>query len=59
MAKLEEIKANQGYPNRFRIRQWIRALEKRFKKESKELIKDTIDEQEKKLWTILKWSTNT
>ena len=49
MAKLEEIKANQCYPNRFRIRQWIRALEKRFKKESKELIKDTIDEQEKKL----------
>ena len=47
MAKLEEIKANQGYPNRFRIRQWIRALEKRFKKESKELIKDMVDEQEK------------
>ena len=59
MSKLEEIKANQGYPNRFRIRQWIRALEKRFKKESKELFKDMVDEQEKKLWTILKWSTNT
>lgn len=49
MAKLEEIKANQGYPNRFRIRQWIRALEKRFKKESKDLFKDMVDEQEKKL----------
>ncbi len=38
MSKLEEIKASQGYPNRFRVRQWIKVLEKRFKKESKELV---------------------
>ena len=43
MCKLEEIKLKQGYPNRFRVRQWIKALERRFKKESKELVKDIIN----------------
>lgn len=42
MYKLEEIKLKQGYPNRFRTRQWINALEKRFKEESKELVKNLV-----------------
>ena len=46
MCKLEEIKLKQGYPNRFRVRQWIKVLEKRFKRESKELVKDTINTKE-------------
>lgn len=35
MTKLEEMKAKQGYPNRFRTSQWIKALDKRFKKKRK------------------------
>lgn len=35
MTKLEEMKAKQGYPNRFRMLQWLKALDKRFKKKRK------------------------
>ena len=46
MYKLEEIKLKQGYPNRFRTRQWIKVLEKKFRKESKELVQATINAKE-------------
>ena len=45
MYKLEEIKQKQGYPNRFRTRKWIKALEKRFKRESKELVEEILKKE--------------